>query len=92
MNTPTTTHTPGRWTFSTEEQGRHIIRAEITGRPYVAEATAANAHLIAAAPDLLAALLRLEEGVRLWMSKPIEPADLDAARAAIAKATGGSAK
>jgi hypothetical protein len=48
----------------------------------------ANARLIASAPDLLAALERLEEGVRLWISKPVDPSDMEAARAAIAKAKG----
>lgn len=48
-----------------------------------------DAHLIAAAPDLLDALERLEAGVRLWMSRGVYNEDMDAARAAIAKARGG---
>lgn len=48
----------------------------------------ANAHLIAAAPDLLAALERLEAGVRLWISNGVSDEDMAAARAAIAKARG----
>lgn len=36
---------------------------------------------------LVEALTRLEEGVRLWMTKPVEPADMDAARAALALAS-----
>lgn len=35
---------------------------------------------------MLAALARLEEGVRLWMTKPVEAPDLQAARDAIAAA------
>lgn len=50
----------------------------------------ANARLIAAAPDLLAALERLEAGVRLWISRGVSDEDMDAARAAIAKARGES--
>jgi len=54
---------------------------------------AANARLIAAAPDMLAALEALVEGVDRLLGKP-EPYECDdgalaAARAAILKATGG---
>lgn len=47
-----------------------------------------DARLIAAAPDLLAALERLEAGIRLWMSRGVSNEDMAAARAAIAKARG----
>ena len=49
---------------------------------------AANAALIASAPELLAALERLERGVRLWVSVGVSDDDMTAARAAIAKAKG----
>ena len=45
-----------------------------------------NAALIIAAPDLLAALKKLEEGVRLWMTNGVSDDDMKQAQAAIAKA------
>jgi len=48
-----------------------------------------DARLIAAAPEMLAALERLEAGVRLWVSRGVSDEDMSAARAAIAKARGG---
>ena len=54
-------HTPGPWTFSTEEQGRCVVRSQSTGLPYVAQVLSTNARLIAAAPELLAALENLIE-------------------------------
>jgi hypothetical protein len=45
---------------------------------------------IAAAPDLLAALERLESGIRMWMSRGVSDEDMSAARAAVAKAGGKS--
>jgi len=54
-------HTPGPWTFSTEEQGRCVVRSQTTGYPYVAQVLSTNARLIAAAPKLLAALENLIE-------------------------------
>ena len=54
-------HTPGPWTFSTEEQGRCVVRSQTTGFPYVAQVLSTNARLIAAAPELLAALENLIE-------------------------------
>lgn len=50
----------------------------------------ANACLIAAAPELLEAVERLEAGVRLWMSRGVTDEDMAFAKAAILKAKGGS--
>ena len=54
-------HTPGPWYYGTEEQGRIVIRSSTTGLPYVAQTLSTNARLIAAAPELLAALENLIE-------------------------------
>lgn len=95
----TTTHTPGPWDcmFADGINVRHpIIRGDkgtICQSAWMgnADETNANARLIAAAPDLLEALTRLVDiddgnmGVIGW------DAVIDAARAAIAKATGGVA-
>lgn len=48
----------------------------------------ANTALIAAAPDLLAALKNLDRGVRNWISEGVSQDVLNAARAAIRKAEG----
>lgn len=94
----TTTHTPGPW----EYDGDYIFAAAIggyiadpntddmTSGRYVAKRDAqvqieANARLIAAAPDLLAAL----QGVLRVADRATD--EFDAARAAIARATGSAA-
>jgi hypothetical protein len=83
-------HTPGPWFY---DEGAKLIRARASGA-LVASMNSwdgavnheANAHVIAAAPCILAALERLVEGVRLWISKPVEDSDMEAARAAIGQA------
>jgi len=62
MKTPNTTHTPGPWTFNGDHvvAGTHTVLAD----PFASDALfggegEANARLIAAAPDLLAALVKL---------------------------------
>jgi hypothetical protein len=57
-------HTPGPWTFRTLPDGRQVLEAGDNGiqlafwdeRPGIGHAATANMALVAAAPDLLAAL------------------------------------
>lgn len=92
----TTQHTPGPWRYEranpSPTTGEHLIAGAKNG--YLAEIRdcgsgniSANARLIAAAPDLLAAL---EELLNALPSATTHPA-IKAARAAIAKATGEAA-
>lgn len=86
------THTPGPWAFDPETS--RVFDADLW---YVAEidpeyasGTEANARLIAAAPDLLAALVRIaSEGLDLRTLNAYDAHGFaNIARAAIAKATG----
>lgn len=64
-------HTPGPWTFRTLPDGRQVLEAGDNGiqlafwdeRPGLSYAATANMALVAAAPDLLAALREIE----LWL-------------------------
>ena len=97
------THAPGPCTRSREidnspdvhvlaEDGALIatVSAMISFNPLTRDSDEmkANARLIAAAPDLLAALEALCEGK--YLSDPINADRMRAARAAIAKAKGGA--
>jgi hypothetical protein len=81
-------HTQGRWTVQGQFVGTedcHVAQVKGEGRGITAEQAAANARLIAAAPDLLEALID---------AASTQPADSTIkwvlwSRAAIAKATGG---
>lgn len=89
-------HTPGPWGHGNSDKpvslmavcfgdgagGGTIVRFPTTGEISFNE-TMANARLIAAAPELLAALIRMTR------ANP-QGADMDAARSAIAKATGAA--
>lgn len=94
-------HTPGAWRITDDfigvhdQQGRCIADMDSEGAPDIGyDESLANAHLIAAAPDMLAALEALLEGTCEAMSfldthlvehlKPLA----DAAERAIAKAKG----
>lgn len=86
-------HTAGPWEFTGCAicvQGMDVARVYHPIR--IDEATFnANGRLIASAPDLLEALIRLEEAARAvqageWDRNSIQP-ERDAARAAIARAT-----
>jgi hypothetical protein len=75
-------HTPGPWTIQSHENRLYVGPVEIGGEE---DEDLANACLIAAAPDLLAALRKAAD----YMGEMYHPADvLEEARAAIAKATG----
>jgi len=82
-------HTPGPWesgngtTSIYGSDGKEVAR-RIWHGPQDDERSLANARLIAAAPELLAALQYLCE------VSHTDPRGFDAARAAIAKATGGA--
>jgi hypothetical protein len=83
-------HTPGPWVAECigsngdHENPQDIY--EINGKTRVAEfVTEANARLIAAAPELLDALVTLLDAVE---GKRITQGDCNQARAAIARATG----
>lgn len=83
-------HTPGPWTVGghpRDKSGtgwREILHDSPYGPAYLGQALEADAHLIAAAPDMLAALLLLVNGD----GQPDECLRVMAlARAAIAKAT-----
>ena len=92
------THTPGPWTTDGPEVVSKKPPAIIAEICYIGEKVAevaereANARLISAAPDLLAALklcAAVCSGETMHKNGLI--AALEAARAAIAKATGGAA-
>lgn len=89
-------HTPAPWTIRTDSEDPQAINIRSESVPFVASVwgdggpsfkQAANARLIAAAPDLLAALQKL---VRAIDRAPANFADglADQAREVIAKATG----
>ncbi|MBU6336083.1 MAG: hypothetical protein KGS47_16970 [Chloroflexi bacterium] len=89
-------HTPGPWAAHDKAAyGTSITNGSITGQ-YIADVQMyrgltldeykANVRLIAAAPDLLASLRVFVE--RAWSSCRFSDAEVAAARAAIAKATG----
>ena len=86
------------------ESGKAVVSVTDLCGEYSKEETEANARLIAAAPDLLEALkaivsnqirclednplMKKESRPYPWVEMDIHRSDLDAARAAIAKATG----
>ncbi len=82
----TTTHTPGPWDAlpNLKQHGRIVARGH-----WVADTLAQDAHLIAAAPELLAALEKAEY-VMSAVSHHGVPQALEQARAAIAKAKGAA--
>lgn len=93
METNETKHTPGPWTATGHDGGMCVVVESKWGS--VAKALpvgcevqeAANARLIAAAPELLEALEEIAE--QLELEGPSCSDILAAARAAIAKARGG---
>ncbi|MBF0151730.1 MAG: hypothetical protein HQL84_17060 [Magnetococcales bacterium] len=93
-------HTPGPWTVTRHRDGsggylitdsKVVIRATTYGCNTHEEENA-NAHIIAAAPELLEALESLVDQVALHLSAfRVGPLDtnIEAAKAVIAKARGG---
>jgi hypothetical protein len=92
-----TQHTPGPWqyafgggtaAFLVEADGTTVARLSVTENSPAHSALAANARLLASAPDLLAALQNLTR-LSIWDAHASEydREQLDAARAAIARAT-----
>lgn len=85
-------HTPGPWTatpsglITAGQRGLHIAQTATTGMGHAADA---NARLIAAAPDLLAALLEYVERHESE-GNPEGMPEYEQARAAITKATTGA--
>ena len=90
-------HTPAPWTVSGKQvksidHGKRYTVATANNPKFTDEANASNARLIAAAPDLLAALQMVN---RIWSHDqtanlaPDSPVAI--VRAAIAKATGATA-
>lgn len=100
----TTNHTPGPWAITKGAYGAlwagpamlpHPGRdmefcAQARGASYLAERDA-DARLIAAAPDLLAALRDLFAGMEQHGAEKWMPHRMERARAVIASATGGAA-
>jgi hypothetical protein len=91
-------HTLGPWRVERQNpsptSGEWMIAGAKPG--YLAEVrdcgsgdVSANARLIAAAPELLEALLTCSNGT--WQGGPYQRFDAELVRAAIAKATGGAA-
>lgn len=90
-DTKTVTHTPGQWRAlngrtATVEVPGGLIDCEDSGESI--EESRANARLVAAAPDLLAALRNLIELVEVRAPEAARWPDVEAARQAIAKAEG----
>jgi len=97
------TYSRGPWTYepATEMEcatvanaDRIIARVHREGAPPTKETIArvnANALLIAAAPDLLAACEQAQEVLSAWDRSTVAAQALDAVSAAIAKAKGGAA-
>ena len=99
----TTQHTPGPWRFTTDaiaiwnspaaKKTLCIADMGSEGSPDIDYAeTIANARLIAAAPELLAALIELDHHMMTEMPLGTYPnGTFEVVRAAIAKATGETA-
>lgn len=94
-------HTPGPWTDDTidgsqwgvyDKNGYSVAQAQqiknIRGDIKQKERSA-NAKLIAAAPDLLAALMELKECAAYWSEYDVPPGIVDRINDVIAKATNG---
>jgi hypothetical protein len=96
-------HTPGDWEIDADEESKLMIRAMKASKVFAlatlgiddnAEEQAANAMLIAAAPDLLKAVIDICNGAHLRPGKHedyhVHPDLIERARKAWAKAENGS--
>ena len=92
----TTQHTPGPW-FANDslqlfaETGQHIASLDSSTEGFEGGTLYANARLIAAAPDLLAALIAFDDAFSHYCEGDPDSDEVSAlyqAREAIAKATG----
>ena len=84
----TASHTPGGWIAVDHASGHVVVReANLLDRSIATVGAEPDARLIAAAPDLLEVLRDVLEGV---LNPIAHESYVDAARAAIAKATGGA--
>ena len=81
-------HTPGPWTADYNKPYDQWWVSQFDGNPVATTKQEPNAHLIAAAPDLLAALKEIVAGISVG-TNPDHPW-IKEARAAIAKAEGRS--
>jgi len=87
-------HTSGPWVLGTRDHSTYDITGPKGSLPYIAHVPSgrdnrsANARLIAAAPDLLAALKVAEKAMQADISGIDIGASFEQIRAAIAKATG----
>ena len=95
----TTQHTPGPW-FANDslqlfaETGQHIASLDSSTEGFEGGTLYANARLIAAAPDLLAALIAFDDAFSHYCEGDPDSDEVSAlyqAREAIAKATGETA-
>lgn len=96
-----TKHTPEKWIANTdvsvvgyeEHDGKVFVIADVYGRPGFADERSANATLIAAAPDLLAAATAVIErwDTPLWKDVPATAEYIAALRVAVAKGLGQNA-
>ena len=91
-----TIHTPGPWSLAI---GEHSVLSGGEGGPFLVAKMAmhdpeegrANARLTAAAPDLLAVAIELQESAAYWSEYDVPLGILDRINTAIAKATGNDA-
>lgn len=85
-------HTPGPWKNDCNVEITAGLRP-ICGMkfPFQEPEQAANASLIAAAPDMLSVLQELDESCAYWSEYDVPVGIVSRIQAAIAKATGGAA-
>lgn len=83
-------HTPGQWQLGQSGNCNVVSFDGDDVRPIAYVGSEANAHLIAAAPDLLTWLKKLVERAQREMPDPIDVDEIQGSLAAIRKAEGQS--